>query len=180
MSSLVEDYATGASIADLVGRPKRFDNLIEMAFEKLNTPDAPAKSVPARNKVSTHKAAIVIEPSSEPEHDEEVSDERDGSSAGESADEGEAAMETDDDMDREGGSLIDAAEVTRVKEEELDFGDSYSGEAVSAGRSTPQSLFSLEVDGLEIVSEPQSRSGSCEPDHSRGPLSPSSSLLSID
>lgn len=65
MSSLVENYATGTSIANLVGRPKRFDDLIKMAFEKLNIPDTLAKPVPARNKVSTHKAAIVIKPSTQ-------------------------------------------------------------------------------------------------------------------
>lgn len=87
-------------------------------------------------------------------------------------------METNDDMDREGGSLIDAAKV-RVKEEELDFGDSYSGGAARVGCSTPQSLFSLEVYGLEIVSEPQSRSGSCEPDHSQARATLSLFIIAI-
>lgn len=190
MSSLVEDYATGASIQALVAKSHRFDALIDVAFDKLNTPEPTSKSVPARNKASTHKAAIVIEPSSEPEHDEEVADEDDDSSAGDDANEGESAMDVDGDVTAGEREDMDGGEVM-VKEEDPDFGGDYffqdrfrdDGDvagAASAGRSTPHSVFSLEVDGFEIVSDAQTRSGSLEPPHSRGPSSPSLSLVSID
>lgn len=99
MSSLVEDYATGPSIQALVDKPHRFDDLIKAAFEKLDTPEPSSKSVPARSKASTHRAAVVIEPSSEPEHEE---DEEGSVNNGEGEDDdGDAIMDDSEDIAKE-------------------------------------------------------------------------------
>lgn len=171
----MEEYASGPSIAALVAKPKRCEDLIDAAYERMNEPTTPSKSIPARSKPSTHKAAVVIEPSSEPEHDEEEADEDDEASADEGADV-DVAMEVDADVAGKGENMV-GGEV-QVKEEDLDEGEELFGEAVSAGRSTPQSAFSLEVDGLEIVSAPHTRSGSPELRTSRPPSSRSASVVS--
>lgn len=101
------------------------------------------------------------------------------------------SLDVDEDVIGEGSNL-DGGEIT-AKEEDVDFsgdylhngqlpddGEALFGGAASTGRSTPQSVFSLEVDGLEIVSEPHTRSGSLEPHSTRGSVSPSFSFLSID
>lgn len=204
VSDLVEEYATGPSIQALVNKPHRFEDLIDAAFERLDAPEPPSKSVPSRSKASTHKAAIVIEPSSEPEHDEEeiVEDEEGPVNGEEDEDDVEGSVDDREVEGNDGDVVMDVAgddsmekrenaggREIMVKAEEHDevyaLGGGFRGGedfdwSANGGRSTPQSTFSLEVDGLEIVSTPQTRSGSLEPHRSRGPSSPSSSLLSID
>lgn len=190
-SSLILEYATGPSIRALVNKPHRFNDLIKAAYAKLNTPEPSSKSVPARSKASTHKAAVVIEPSSEPEHDEEDIEEVEEGSVNEGEvedDDSDVVMDVSEDVAEERENAA-GGEIT-VKAEELDevyvLGGGFrddgenSGGPVSAGISTPRSTLTLEVDGLEIISLPATRRGSLEPQHSRGPPSPSLSLLSID
>lgn len=183
VSSLVEDYATGPSIQALVDKPHRFDDLIKAAFEKLDTPEPSSKSVSARNKASTHKAAVVIEPSSEPEHDEQdmEEDEESLTNNGEAADDGDVLVNHSEDIGIERKNVSGDEIVVKAEDfgDEYVLGDDFRDDGENFGGPAGESTLSLEVDGLEIISLPTTRSGSLEPQESREPSSPSS-FISLD
>lgn len=189
VSDLVEQYANGPSIQALVDKPHRFDDLIQTAFERLSAPEPPSKSIPDRMKASTHKAAVVIEPSSDAEPDEddvgEVEDgwvkRRDVESDGSDVNMHDGDDDTEERVHAGGGDITVKAEDLG---EEYGFpgGLFYDDDDLSGPPSVDTSALTLEVDGLEIISLPITRDGSLEPQqNSRGPPSPSSaSVLSLD
>lgn len=153
---LVEDYASGASIQALVNKPHHSNKLINAAYEKLNTPEPSTGILPTR-KASTNRAAVIIKPSSELEHDDEDDyddiDEDEDVSVHEGEDTGNAFM-------NENGQVPDDGEVM-VKEEDAEeeyllHGEFYGDDGKVFEESASASL-DLEVDGLQIISVPPTR-----------------------
>lgn len=83
---LANKYADSPSIKALVNKSDRFDKLIKAALDRLNNSSKRSKQPAAPRKTFAQEAAVMIEPSSEPEYSESE------------------AMDDDDDDDDEVGA----------------------------------------------------------------------------